>query len=92
MYNDDNIVSHCLSVCLFRIATISHEDLMQARTLLEQQISHVMEPIMVVSLVDHRVSLGAAVFHMNLRKSFNLSQYPLLIYKSGVNDPCLKGF
>lgn len=37
-------------------------------------------------------SPGSVILNVNLGKSLNLSQYLFFIYKSGVNDPCLKGF
>lgn len=60
---------------------------------LELQIRHTNEPINGrITYRSQSDSPGSAVLNVNSGKSLNLSRYLFFIYKTGVNDPCLKGF
>lgn len=69
--NSDPSVS--LSSCL-EFPICSHEDLLQASKRLELHIRCIIDPIMVVTLVDPSEPLRPALFHVNLGESLHLSQ------------------
>lgn len=83
----------CLSMCLFRIAHLltwgfDRSEHISGTT----NQTHHWTNNGCITYGSESESPGSVILNVNLGKSLNLSQYLFFIYKSGVNDPCLKGF